>query len=406
MCTQRLRVARDKGLKMLSDKWGFVDDARNVYLRSNGANVLIGNYPDGTPQEALIHYRRKYDAVRKRVEIILTRTLVLYAQPRQIEEQICGLEEEIASPKFLGDITVLRDKLTLARKNLEEAQRNLAERQKKVYEDNYELVAKLEALVNEKNKNGAQRNREAKAILKKWYELEKPKHAGSLHKRMKVAKMELQKDLDNYFKDQRAKNDRVVQQKRSIIQKAKSIKRTTDAYARYKTLLNEWKSLPKVPRSQENELWQNFRTATAELVDRHEKSLIEIQEKQNAAFEEKVKLLEKGRSILSIDDCRKARREYLVLVDKWEKIGSVPKDKTKSLEDDLRKLDLAIRKKENEAWEKNDTEKNLRSRLLLDQLEAKLLSLENSLKVETNTVNSEKIKNEIGKTKSFIDIIK
>ena len=64
---------------------------------------------------------------------------------------------------------------------------------------------------------------------------------------------------------------------------------------------------------------------------------------------------------------------------RWDKIGKVPREKVKVVEDRLRKVETAVRKLDEDHWQKSDPEKQARSDGLASQLQDAIAKLEREL---------------------------
>ena len=64
---------------------------------------------------------------------------------------------------------------------------------------------------------------------------------------------------------------------------------------------------------------------------------------------------------------------------RWVKIGHVPKDKVREIEDKLRKVEKAIADAQADAWKRSDPAAKARSNSLVVQLEAAIADLEADL---------------------------
>ena len=53
---------------MTSHEWGRVDDDGTVYVRTADGERSVGQYPEGTPEEALEFFTERYDALAFEVE--------------------------------------------------------------------------------------------------------------------------------------------------------------------------------------------------------------------------------------------------------------------------------------------------------------------------------------------------
>jgi len=82
----------------------------------------------------------------------------------------------------------------------------------------------------------------------------------------------------------------------------------------------------------------------------------------------------------------------LTIQRKWDAIGKVPRESLKSVEDRLRKVETAVRKLDEEHWNKSNPEKQARSEGLASQLTAAIDKLEKELAAAQAAGDARKIK--------------
>ncbi len=87
-----------------------------------------------------------------------------------------------------------------------------------------------------------------------------------------------------------------------------------------------------------------------------------------------------------------AKDKLLGIQRRWDAIGKVPRDAMKSTEDRLRKVEAAVRKLDEDHWNKSDPEKQARSDCLASQLNAAIEKLEKELAAARAAGDARKIK--------------
>jgi len=76
---------------------------------------------------------------------------------------------------------------------------------------------------------------------------------------------------------------------------------------------------------------------------------------------------------------------------RWDEIGKVPRDKIKVAEERLRKIEAAVRKLDEDHWNKHNPERQERSDGFLDQLNDAIAKLEAELAEAQATGDKKKI---------------
>lgn len=86
----------------------------------------------------------------------------------------------------------------------------------------------------------------------------------------------------------------------------------------------------------------------------------------------------------------KAKEALASIQRRWDAIGKVPRDKVKVVEDRLRKVETAVRKLDEEHWQKNNPDRKERESGFLGQLNDAIAKLENELAAAK--ANGDKVK--------------
>ncbi len=83
--------------------------------------------------------------------------------------------------------------------------------------------------------------------------------------------------------------------------------------------------------------------------------------------------------MLTATDRVAARDKLTGIQRRWDAIGKVPRDQVKPIEDRLRKVEAAVRKLDDDHWNRSDPEKQARSDGLAAQLTGAIAKLETEL---------------------------
>ena len=106
----------------------------------------------------------------------------------------------------------------------------------------------------------------------------------------------------------------------------------------------------------------------------------EVDAQENEEFtgnlELKQALLDEAEPILTETDRAKAKHGLISIQRRWDEIGKVPRDQVKVVEDRLRKVETAVRKLDEDHWNKNNPEKPGRSEGFAGQLNDAIAKLE------------------------------
>jgi hypothetical protein len=96
-------------------------------------------------------------------------------------------------------------------------------------------------------------------------------------------------------------------------------------------------------------------------------------------LEQKLALLEEAEPLLKATDRTQARAALLSIQTRWDAIGKVPREQLKSVEERLRKVETAVRRLDDEHWQRSNPEKKARSEGLAAQLTDAIAKLETEL---------------------------
>ncbi|MEQ1734908.1 MAG: DUF349 domain-containing protein, partial [Rhodoglobus sp.] len=105
----------------------------------------------------------------------------------------------------------------------------------------------------------------------------------------------------------------------------------------------------------------------------------------------KLELLAEADPLVAETDRVKAKEALLSIQKRWDKIGKVPRDQVKVVEDRLRKIETAVRKLDEDHWQTNNPERQQRTDGFQDQLNEAIAKLENELAEAKAGGNAKKV---------------
>ena len=92
-------------------EWGRVDADGTVYVRTADGERVIGSWQAGSPEEALVFYQRKYEALETEVVLLEQRIAATDMPPAQAAATVQRLVQSITGANALGDLDGLRARL-------------------------------------------------------------------------------------------------------------------------------------------------------------------------------------------------------------------------------------------------------------------------------------------------------
>ena len=180
-------------------------------------------------------------------------------------------------------------------------------------------------------------------------------------------------ELDSVHKDAKAAKQALVEKAEGLVGKG------AEGIPIYRNLLDQWKAAGRAGKKFDDALWAQFKEAGDALYSA--KSEVDAQDSVEftANLELKETLLVEAEPLLTETDRSKAKDALLRIQTRWDTIGKVPRDKVKTIEDRLRKVENAVRKLDEDHWQKNNPERKQRESGFLGQLNDAIAKLEREL---------------------------
>ncbi len=153
-----------------SASWGRVAEDGTVFVRTADGERSVGQYPEGSPTEALAFFTRRFDALAFEVDLLEQRVHAVALSPDEAKGSVAKVRAEVKDAHAVGDLGSLSARLDALAPVL--AQQRVArreERAKKVEESKQrkeQIVAAAEKLGQGRDwRNGANRLRD---LLEEW----------------------------------------------------------------------------------------------------------------------------------------------------------------------------------------------------------------------------------------------
>jgi len=363
-----------------------VDDAGNVYVIDESGERLIGQYADVSAEEALAFFERKFNDTNASL-VLLEQRAKRGAPANEIAESAKKLAEAIEARAGIGNYAALAARLEVLTASLGEL--NEAEKAKAAaaLEESkaarLAIVEAIEALAATDPAKIQWKDTTAKVdeLFAAWQASQKSgprlskNDANELWKRFRDARQKLDHERRAFFAELDAKNKGAKSAKEALITQAEALS-GPDAIAKYRGLLDSWKSAPRAGKKIDDALWARFKAAGDAL---YAAKKVE-DEAEDASYagnlEVKLAILAEAELLLTATDRVSARPALNALQKKWDAAGKVPRAQLKPTEERMRKVEAAVRKLEDSHWNESNPEKQARSQGLAGQLEDKIAQLE------------------------------
>lgn len=378
-------------------EWGRVAEDGTVEVREGDAWRVVGQYPDGTPEEALAYFVRKFDDIAFKVHALEQRHQAGGAAASDLVKQAGHVLAEATDAAAVGDLAGLRDRLNALTSSLSEATAEETARAKELVDqaiaERTVLVERAEAIAARdlSKVQWKQVTAELGELFDAWQAQQQtgPRLSKGisqqLWKRFRDARAVVDKQRRAFYSELDDTHKAARDAKSRLVERAEALApRGTDGIPAYRTLLDEWKAAGRAGRKADDALWARFKAAGDALyAARAEQSAAEEAESA-PKIEARQALLEEAKAVADESNIKRARSILTNIQRQWDELGRVfPREKERALDDRLRVVENALKAREEVDWKKNNPETKARandmsSQLLeaIEKLEAELAAAE------------------------------
>ncbi len=371
---------------MTSHEWGRVADDGTVFVRTADGERSVGQYPEGTPEEALKFYTDRFDALAFEVGLLEQRVRAGVLSPEEATASVKTVREQVTDANAVGDLGSLAGRLdALGPVIAEQREARKAERAAKVAESRTEkerIVAEAERLAESNDwRQGANRLRE---LLDEWKALPRLDRSAddALWRRFSTARTAYTRRRKAHFAEQQERREGARVVKERLVVRAEELAGSTEwgpTSGAFRDLMREWKAAGPAPRDVDEQLWQRFRGAQDAFFGARDAANAKLDEEYAANAVVKEQLLVEAEALVPVTDLEAAKRSFRSIAERWDAAGKVPRDRMKELEGRIRKVEQSIRSLEDEQWRRSDPEKSARADDMVTQLESAIATIEADL---------------------------
>ncbi len=364
---------------MSADKqsdWGRVADDGTVYVRTIDGERSVGQYAEGTPEEALKFFTDRYDALAFEVHLLEQRIGAGKLSPEEAVSGVRTLREQVVEANAVGDLTVLAARLDATapliaiQRDARRAEKALRTAESKAEKER--IVEEAEKLTESKDwRNGATRLRE---LLEAWKALPRLDKVTDdlLWRRFSGARTTYTRRRKGHFAEEHERRDSARVIKERLVTQAEALATSTEwgsTAGQYRDLMTAWKAAGPAPRDIDEELWKRFRGAQDSFFGARDAADAEQDKEFAANADVKEEILLEAEKLVPVTDLESAKKAFRDLADKWDEAGKVPRERMKDLEGRMRKVEQAIRSLEDDKWKRTDPEKSARADDMIGKLE-------------------------------------
>ena len=393
--------------------WGRVDDDGTVSVREGDQWRVVGQYPDGTPEEALAYFERKYADLASEVTLLEVRHRRGGASASDLRGTARTIRERLDGAAAVGDLATLEARVTALEGALSEASAEEAQAQRAAVDaavaERESIVAEIEAIAakDPRSIQWKQTTADVAALFARWQEHQStgprlPKAVGQqLWKRFRDARAVVDKNRREFYSSLDEQHKSARDAKTRLVERAEALApRGEDGISAYRELLDQWKSAGRAGKKADDALWARFKAAGDVLYGaRIERENADV-EASKEKIEAKRALLDEAAAVAKEKDNAKARTLLTNIQRRWDEIGRVfPRDTERGLDDQLRKVETTLKSREDEDWKRNNPETKARQNDMTSQLQDAITKLEDELAAAEAT----KDKSAIAKAKDALE---
>ena len=363
--------------------WGRVDEKGTVYVRTADGERTVGQMPDATPAEALAFFARRFDDLVFEVQLLERRVQGGALTPDEAAASVKKVRSTITGAQAVGDLDSLEARLDVLTTTITTQRKQRQEERARKLEtaraDKEKIVDEAERLAHGNDwRNGANRLRQ---LLDEWKALPRLEKSvdDQLWRRFSTARTTYTRRRKSHFAELNEQRDAARVVKEKLATEAESLAGSTDWGAtsgRYRDLMRQWKAAGPAAKGVDDALWKRFRAAQDAFFGARDAANAEQDQEFAANAEKKVALVAEAEALLPVTDLRAAKEKFRGIADRWDAAGKVPRDRMKSLEDRMRKVERAIRGVEDDQWKRSNPEAAARAADTVAQLEASIADLE------------------------------
>lgn len=398
----------------MTSEWGRVAEDGTVFVKTADGERAVGQYPEGTPEEALGFFTERFAALAFEVDLLEQRIRAGVLGPDEATSSVNKVTGQVAEANAVGDLAGLVARLeALGPVIAEQRQVRAAEKAQRLQEakaEKEQLVTRAEKLAESNDwRNGANRLRE---MLEVWKALPRLDRAAddALWRRFSTARTTYTRRRKAHFGEQAEKRAGAQVIKERLVVEAEVLAGSTEwgpTSGRFRDLMREWKNAGSAPREVDEALWQRFRGAQDAFFGARDSANAKQDAEFSANAEVKEGLLNEAEALLPVTDLDAAKRAFRSIAERWDAAGKVPRERIKELEARIRKVEQAIRAVEDEQWRRTDPEKSARADDMVGKLRTVIAKIETDLEAARgrgDTKRATELEQDLASRRTFLQM--
>ncbi len=342
--------------------WGRIADDGTVFVRlPDGGEHKVGQWAAGDPAAGIAYYQRRYLDLLVEADLSLERIAGRLASPDQTAAVATRLRAAVSDPSCVGDLAALGrkadelDQAALKRRTTMAGEKALAKAN--AAKKRVQVADEAEKLANSTQwKVTGERFRD---LLDEWKKLPRFDKSAEQEQweRFSKSRTSFDRARKAHFVQLDEQHAEGVRIKEDLIRRAKELSPSKEwgpTSRAHRELMDEWKASPRAPRDRDNKLWAEFRAAQDVFFNARNEVDAERDAGELVNLEKKEALVKEAETILPVKDHRAARKSLRRILNAWEGIGFVPRNKRPALERRLRTVESKINQSERDHWKRSD----------------------------------------------------
>lgn len=376
-----------------ASEWGRVTEDGTVEVREGDAWRPVGQYPDGTTDEALAYYARKFDDLAVKFGTLETRAQSGGSSASDLTKQANRLLGEVTDAAAVGDLVGLHTRIEALVASLSEATAKEAEEAKAAMDaaiaERTVIVEKAEAIAARdlSKVQWKQVTAEMTELFDAWQSHQQngprlPKGvAQQLWKRFRDARSGVDKARRAFFSELDDVHRSARDAKARLVERAEALApRGVDGIPAYRDLLDAWKAAGRAGRKADDALWAKFKAAGDALYSARAEQAAADEAESAPRIEARQALLEEAKAVADEPNLKRARTLLTRIQRQWDEVGRIfPREKERALDDRMRVVEQALKSREDVDWKKNNPETKARANDMSSQLNDAIEKLEREL---------------------------
>lgn len=391
--TPRPRPVNAPQAPVSTEPWGRVEDDGTVSVREGDEWRVVGQFPDGSPEEALAYFERKYADLASEVTLLEVRHRRGGASASDLRAAARAVSAKLDGAAAVGDLAGLEARVAALTETLAAASESEAAAAREAVDEairtRTEIVEKAEALAarDPRTVQWKQATADLSELFDQWQAQQQngprlPKStAQQLWKRFRDARSTVDKHRREFYAELDEAHKGVRDRKTKLVEKAEALApKGEDGIPAYRELLDQWKTAGRAGKKVDDALWARFKAAGDALYSARVEREAADAEASREKIDAKRALLEEAKAVADEREIAKARTLLTGIQRRWDEIGRIfPREAERGLDDDLRKIEQALRTREETDWKRNNPETKARANDMTRQLTDAIEKLEQEL---------------------------